>query len=150
MVDVTIVDLIIARLTLNHERDAVKIDESVGGIEDLHVAADCGFTRESVPIQPANALVQTFAERILRFQSEQLAGGIVEISDSALRIGDDDSFLDRVENGFEKTFLLRQAQKIILHIFRPNLAEATDQLLDKACFHAAAGLIGILDISTRR
>src|SRR3982074_1743289 len=126
MVDVTIVDLIVAGLTFNHERDAVKIDESIGGLEDLHVAAECGFPRKSVPIQPANALVQTFAERILRFQSEQLAGGIVEVSDSALRIGDDDSFLDRVEKGFEKTFLLRQTQKIILHFLRPDLAETAN------------------------
>src|ERR1700694_5608938 len=110
MVDVTVVDPIVARLALDHERNAVKIDESVGGIEDLHIAADRAFTRESVPIQPANALVQTFSERILRFQSEQLAGGVVEISDSAFRIGNDDSFLDRVENGFEKTFFLTQTQ----------------------------------------
>src|ERR1700736_119081 len=126
MVDVTAVDLIVARLALDHERDAVKIDESVSGVEDLHVAADCGFTRESVPIQPANALVQAFSERILCLQSEQLTGGIVEISDSALRIGDDDSFLDRVDDGFEKTFLLRQAQKIILHFLRPDLTETAD------------------------
>src|SRR5437764_8922727 len=30
-------------LTLNHERDTIKINESVSGIENLHVAADCGF-----------------------------------------------------------------------------------------------------------
>jgi len=55
-----------------------------------------------------------------------LAGGVVKISDSPFRIGNDDSFLDGIENRFEKTFLLREAQKIILHFLRPDLAEAAD------------------------
>ena len=131
-------DLIIGRLALDHQRHAVKIDESVGRIEDFHVAADRAFARESVPIQPANPLVQTFAERIFRFQSEQLASRVVQVSDSTLRIGNDDPFLDRIENCFEKTFLLRQTQKIILHFLRPDFAEATDQFFNKPGFHRSA------------
>jgi len=40
-----------------------------------------------------------------------LAGSFVKVTDAALRIRDDDSFLDRIENRFEKTFFLREAQK---------------------------------------
>ena len=122
----------ILRAGLDYKRDAVKINEAVGRIENFHIAADRGFPRERVPIQAANTLVQASSERIFRFQPEQLAGRVVQISDSTIRIGDDDSFLDGIENRLEKTFLLRQAQKIILHVLRPDFAEATDELLDKA------------------
>ena len=81
-VDLVVINFVFGRLSFDHERDAVKIDEAIGRIKDLHIAADRGFTRESVPIQASNALVQTFSERILRFQPEQLAGRVVEISDS--------------------------------------------------------------------
>src|SRR5438067_1294913 len=89
-------------------------------------ATSCAFARKRVPIQTAHPLIQTFADRIVRIQTEQLAGRIIEISDSAFRIGNDDSLLDRIENGFEKTFLLCETQKIILHFLGTNLAEAPD------------------------
>ena len=60
---------------------------------------------------------------------------IVEVSDPGFRVGDDDAFLDGIEHGFQETFLLRQAQKIILHVFRPDAAETLDQFFKKARFH---------------
>jgi len=49
-----------------------------------------------------------------------------ELSQRLTGFGKPDPFLDGIENRFEKTFLLREAQKIILHFLRPDLAEATD------------------------
>jgi hypothetical protein len=52
-----------------------------------------------------------------------------------MRIGHDDPFLNGVEDRLEKTFLLGQTQKIILHLLRPNLAEPANQFFEKAGFH---------------
>ena len=69
------------------------------------------------------------------FETEKFAGSFVQVGDPAFRIGDDDSFLDRVENGLEKTFFLGEAQKIILHFTRIDLPEATDQFFNESRFH---------------
>jgi len=60
---------------------------------------------------------------------------IVEVSDPGFRVRHDDAFLDGIEHGFQETFLLRQAQKIILHVFRTDAAEALDEFFKKARFH---------------
>ena len=120
------------------QRDDVEIDEAVGRIEDFHVATERpAALSERAPVQASNAFAQLFADGIGPIQAEQFTGGIVQVSDSTARIGDDDSFLDGVKNGFEKAFLLGQAQEIILDIFRADPAEPTDKLFDKARFHAA-------------
>jgi len=72
---------------------------------------------------------------LVRLETEQLAGGHVDISDAPLRVRDDDAFLDRIEDRLDEPFLLREPQQIMLHVFRPNLAEATDQLVEKAGLH---------------
>jgi hypothetical protein len=54
-----------------------------------------------------------------------------------LGIRDDDSFLDRIENCLEKTFFLREPQKIILHFLWPDFAEAADQFVNKTGFHCS-------------
>src|SRR4029077_7784706 len=69
------------------------------------------------------------------FESEQFAGRIIEVSDTSIRIGDNDSFLNRIENRFEKSFLLRQAEKIILHLLGSDFAEPPNQFLNEAGFH---------------
>ena len=94
--------------------------------------------RERVPIQAANAFVQPFADGCFRIQAKDFAGGVIQISDSPAGIGDDDSFLDGVENGLEKTFLLREAKEIILHLLRTDPPEPADQFFEKTGFHAAA------------
>ena len=42
----------------------------------------------------------------------------------AVCIGHDDPFLDGVENRLNQSLLLREPQKIILHLFRPDPARA--------------------------
>ncbi len=80
--------------------------------------------RQRFPIETADALVEPFADCFAPMKPKQFANRIVEIGDAAFRIGDNDPFLDGVENRLEKTFLLCQAQKIILHLFRPNASES--------------------------
>src|SRR5207244_12275552 len=63
---------------------------------------------------------------------------IVQGGDSASLVSDDDPFLNRIENCLEKTFLLSKTQKIILHVLRPDLTEATNQFFNEACFHNIA------------
>ena len=67
-------------------------------------------------------------------QAEKFAGGVVQISDSAFRVGHDDSFLDRIENRLEKTFLLGQLQKIILNVLRPDLPRRPISFSTKPAF----------------
>ena len=45
--------------------------------------------------------------------------------------------MDRIENGFQKTFFLGQAQEVILNFFRPNAPESLDQFLKKTGLHDA-------------
>src|SRR5437867_3147502 len=105
----------------------IKIYKAIRRLKHLHVTTYWTVTlRQRFPIETAHALVEAFADRIAGINSKQIAGRIVEISDPAFRIGNDDSFLNGVEDGLEKTFLLRQSQEIILHLFRPDPAEALD------------------------
>src|SRR5438552_6785775 len=114
----------------------IKIYKAIRRIKNFHVATDWpAALRQRFPIETAHALVEAFADRIAGINSKQIAGRIVEISDPAFRIGNDDSFLNGVEDGLEKTFLLRQSQEIILHLFRPNPAESLDYFFKKTRFH---------------
>src|SRR5207244_11929589 len=106
--------------------------------ERLQIPPVHAATRQTVPIQATNTLVQTLSERLFRFQSEQLAGRIVQVGDSTFRVSDDDPFLNRIENCLEKTFLMSKTQKIILHVLRPDLAEATNQFFNEPGFHNIA------------
>ena len=90
---------------------------------------------QRVPIETTHSFVELFADRIFARESKKLAGRVVQISNSAGGIGDNDSLLDGVENGLEKSFLLSQAQQIILHLFRPDLTEPPDQFFEKAGLH---------------
>jgi hypothetical protein len=45
--------------------------------------------------------------------------------------------MDRIENGFQKTFFLGQPQEVILNFFRPDAPESLDQLLKKTGLHDA-------------
>src|SRR5205823_7794754 len=69
------------------------------------------------------------------------ASCIVQIRNPAFRVGDNDAFLDGIENCLEETFLLRQAQKIILHLLRPDAPESLDEFLQKTGFHGAVRLV---------
>ena len=122
----------------DRERHDVKIYETILRIEDFHVTADRAFRLgKSVPIQAAHSFVQPFADRVLAFESKQFAGGLVHVGDAPVRIGDDDAFLNGVENGFEKSFFLRQPDQVILHFLGPDTAEASDQFFQKTRFHFA-------------
>jgi hypothetical protein len=76
----------------------------------------------------ANAFIEAFADCFARLETKQAARRIIQVRDSAFRVCYDDAFLDRVENGFQETFLLGQAQKIILNVFRPDSTQALDKL----------------------
>ena len=112
---------------LDHQRHDIKIDKTIFWIKNFHVTTDRSAPlRKRHPIETSDALVEASADGIADFESKQFAGRIVEVGDASFRICHDDSFLDGVENRFEKTFLLGQAQKIILHLFRPDASESLD------------------------
>src|SRR6266496_5001293 len=123
----------------HHQRDNVKIDEPILGIEDFHVVADrAAASSQRFPIKTVNAFVEPLADCFACLQPKYSTGCIVEVSDPGFRIRYDDAFLDGIEHGFQETFLLRQAQKIVLHVFRPDAAETLDQFFKKARFHKLA------------
>src|SRR5438067_1319050 len=125
------------------QRNDVEVDETIRRVENFEIARDWPTaSSQRMPIQTTYPLVELLADRILGVQSEKLTGAVVHVSDFAAGIGDNDSFLDRIEDGFEKSFFLRQSQQIILNIFRLNLAEPTDQFFEKAGFHIAVSPSG--------
>src|SRR6266853_1986847 len=95
-----------SRFTLfHHQRDNVKIDEPVLRIEDFHVVADrATASSQRFPIKTANSFVEPLADCFAWLESKYSTCCIVEVSDSAFRIGHDDAFLDGIENGFQKPF----------------------------------------------
>src|SRR5437660_10754796 len=130
------VDLIVGRAMFDREGNDVKINETILRIKNFHVATDRSFRLgKSVPIQAAHSFVQPFADRILAFQSKQFAGCLIYVGDAPVRIGDDDTFLDGVENDFEKSFFLCETDQVILHLLGTDPPEALDQLFKKMRFH---------------
>src|SRR6266566_6224075 len=120
----------------HHQRDNVKIDKPILRIEDFHVVADrAAAASQRFPIKTANAFIEPLAGCFACLQPKYSTCCIVEVSDPGFRIRHDDAFLDGIEHGFQETFLLRQAQKIILHVFRTDAAEALDEFFKKARFH---------------
>src|SRR6266404_6699741 len=130
------VDLIVRRAMFDRERHDVKINETILWIKNFDIAADRSFRlRKSVPIQASNSFVQPLADRVLAFEAKQFAGRLIQVGDAAVRIGDDDAFLNGVENGFEKSFFLRETDQVILHVLGANPPEAPDQFFKKTRFH---------------
>ena len=93
---------------------------------------------ERVPIKSAHALSEALADRVFRFETKQFAGGVIHIRDAAFRIGDDDSFLNRVEDGLDQPLLLREPEEVILDLLRPHAPKTLDQFIEKARFHSPA------------
>ena len=98
----------------------------------LSAEFDCESAFQS---RPRTCSSSRFADRVVAIETKDFAGGVVQIGDSAAGIGDDDSFLDGIENRLEKTLLLREAKEIILHLLRPDPAETADQFFEEAWFH---------------
>src|SRR6266536_2074506 len=111
----------------DHQGHDVKIDEAICRIKNFHVATDrLSALSERFPIETTDAVIEPFPDGVARAEPKQLAGRIIKVSNAASRIGHNDAFLNGVENGLEEAFLLRQTQKIILHLFRPNASESLD------------------------
>src|SRR6478736_730894 len=119
--------LIVRYAPLHDEWDDIEIDKTIRRVKNFNVPAQnrVGFG-ECFPIEPAHLFLERFAHRVLSIQSEKFAGPVIQIGDAAVRIGDDDSFLNGVEDRLEKTFLLREAEEIVLHLLWPNPAEAAN------------------------
>ena len=127
---------VVRHAPLDDQRHDIEIDEAVRRIENFHVAAERGVgLRKRFPIEPPHLFVERFADRVFAVEPEDFAGGVIQIGDAAFRIGHDDPFLDGVENRLEKTFFLREAEQIILHLLRPDAAEAADEFFQETGFH---------------
>src|SRR6266436_10405164 len=121
---------------LYHQGHHVKIDEAILRIKNFHVMTDWSAAfRKRFPIETADTFVEAFADYIAPLQPKQSASCLVQIRDPAFGISHDDAFLDGIENSLQETFLLGQAQKIILHFFRPDALESLDEFLKKTGFH---------------
>src|SRR5438270_2926964 len=89
------------------------------------------------PIESSNAFVEALADCFTCCQSKQRARCIIQVSDTSFRVSDDDALLNGIEYCLQKTFLLRQTQKIVLHLFRPDTSEPLDKFFNKTGFHDA-------------
>src|SRR4051812_42522038 len=117
----------------------VEIQEAIRRIENLDVTADSALRLgEQFPIKTADSFIQPFTDRISSLQSEKLAGSVIQVSDPPLRVGDDDPFLDRVENGLDEPLFLGKLKEIILDVLGADSPEAFDQLVEKTGLHGIA------------
>ena len=89
---------------------------------------------ELFPIQLRQIPRQVLAFGLLRFQSEQIRHGLVEINDPSLLVHHEHAIFDRVEQRFQKTPLLRQALDNGLQAFRVEPANPPKHLVEKAGF----------------
>ncbi len=129
----------LGRRRLETQRHDVEIQEAVLRIEDLHVAADDLSRSTSLShSSPRSRSPSGCAHALLALQSEELARGAVEVIDAPVEVGDDDAFVDRVEDRLEKTLLVREPQQVALHFLRAHPPDAFDEFVEKAGVHAGS------------
>ena len=120
--------VVFRRASLDQKWHDVEIEKAICRIEDFHVPADGAFRlRERFPIESPHAFVESLADRLFRFKPKQFTGGVVHISDAALRVGHNNAFLDRVENRLDQSLFLCELEEIILHLLRTDAAETLDR-----------------------
>src|SRR5689334_9661577 len=86
---------------LHQQWNNVKINEANLRIENFDVVADWSAAlSQGFPIESSNTFIQAFADGLAGLKSEQSASRFIQVSNSAFRIGDDNSFLNGVEHGF--------------------------------------------------
>ena len=89
---------------------------------------------ELFPIQLRQIPRQVMAFGLLRFQSEQIRHGLVEINDPSLLVHHKHAVFNRVEQRFQKTPLARQPLNDGLQTFGIEPANAPEHLVEKAGF----------------
>ena len=121
---------------LEAQRDNVKIDESILGIKDLHVAAADSLTPcERFPVETPDTLSQQPPLAIFSFQPEKPAGRIVHVADQAFHVGNNYAFLDGIEDGLQKTSLVSKPEKVILYVLRSDPANSFDEFVKETSSH---------------
>ncbi len=119
------------------QRHDVETEEPVLGIKHLDLVADhlAPFAAvgrpDPIPVQVAQVLGDRFATAGLGIEPEQPPGGGVGITDPSVGVDDQDTFLQGVEQGFEKPFLPREFQHHALQALRVDAVEAIDDLVEK-------------------
>src|ERR1700740_2538829 len=99
----------------------VKIEESVLRIKDLDIPTNGGLVGpKRQPIKASKLFLQRPSKSRLGFNTEKLRGRCVDKLDFTLDIGHNDALLQGVENPFQKPFLAREPDEIVLHLFRVN------------------------------
>jgi len=74
---------------------------------------------------------------LTRFDSEKSASGAVQIEDATIRIGDDDSLQNGIEDRLKETLLSSDFHKVILHLSGLNQGKALNEFVEKTAFHVA-------------
>ena len=119
-----------------HQRHDIEIQESVLGIEDLQIAADdltgAGTLGE---VQSTDHLSKRFAKAGFVDDSEEPAGGAIEVDDPPCWISDDDALENCVEDRLEKSLLACDFHKVVLDVARLDQPDAFNKLLEKSALH---------------
>lgn len=115
----------------------VEVEEAIVGVEDFEVAVDRLATRtdEAFPIESPNEAVELAAHRSFRIEAKESAGRAVEKGNGAVRVEEEDSFLKRFEDLFQKPFLAQQAIHEGLDLPRFEPVQTGEEFLDKARMH---------------
>ena len=123
-------------VVLGEERDDIKIEDAVGGVEDFDVTGDhFAALSQFFPTQAADVLGERTAERGGGVEAEEESGGIVHVDDRAGGVGDNDAFADGVEDGLEEAFVAGQLDKESFDVFRLDAAEAGEEFVEEGAFH---------------
>ena len=123
-------------IVLGQERNDIKIEDAMGGVEDFDVAGNhFAALGEFFPAESADVFGQGASKRGGGIEAEEEPGGIIHVDDRAGGVGDDDAFADGVENGLEEAFVAGQFDEEGFDVFRLNPAEAGEKFVEEGAFH---------------
>ena len=107
----------------------VEIQQAVLGVENLDVPRDRLIGCAQGDILDAAYLRRDFlSQRVRGIEPEELAGGVVQEHDLAVRIEDDEAFLQRLEDIFQEALFLDQPGHDLLDLARLNAIDPGHEL----------------------
>ncbi len=121
---------------LTRERGDVEIEQARLGITHHEIAVHHAAPRDDlVPVEPRKEALHVAADRLLRIETEEIAGGLVEVVDRSLRPGHDDSLAQDLEDLFKETLLLHDLQDETLDFLGLEAVEPVEESIDHAGVH---------------
>ena len=124
-----------------HQRGDVEVQEAPFGIKDFEITAHhIAASGHGVEIESGNRRREIPAHVLRAGEAEESAGRPVHVDDVILRVGNNDSLKDGVEDRLEESLLLREELEVVPEVGRFDEADPLDQFVDKSPVHGVSVL----------